>query len=337
MKKSKENYVWLGQVPVGIGAVLKGWDILEKDFRNPNILPVVDFRAMTEKCPHDCNFCFTDKNKKTLSLKEIKIVISEIAKMGARGIDFLGEGEPTIDKDFFEIVEFTSSLGVIPIVFTDGATKLRNRDFVRRLKASGASVVPKCDSLFNSQYQNYVVGDNSGNYFNRRNEAVLILIEKGFSEVKLDGSTRLGFDMVISSRNIHEVPDALRFCRKNNIYIMFSFYLPSGRSAQKNFNKSLYPSLDQIKKAQELIYKIDKEEFDFEHFIWNNFATIGCVERLQIFGDGRVSPCPGNETIIGRIQDYSIKELNQMILSKFPAHNPCSFDGNCIYQKLRNG
>lgn len=330
--KTKENYAWLGQVPIGIGAILKGWNILEKDFRDKSRLPIVDFRAMTNSCPHDCYHCFTDKNKKILSLEEIKRLISEIKNMGAYGINFLGEGEPTIDKDFFEIVEFTSSLGTIPIVFTDGATKLRNRDFVRRLKASGASVVPKCDSLFNPKYQNFVVGDKTNTYFDERNEAVKILIEEGFNEVSSDGSTRIGFDMVISSQNIHEVPKTLRYCRKNNIWIVFAFYLTSGRSAKIDFNKESIPSPKQIKEMQEIVLKIDRDEFGFNHLIWNNFATIGCVERLQIYGDGRVSPCPGNETVIGRIQDYSIKELNQMILSEFPLHNPCSFDGNCIYR-----
>jgi MoaA/NifB/PqqE/SkfB family radical SAM enzyme len=331
MKKSKQNYAWLGKVPIGIGAILKGWDILKEDFKNPNCLPVVDFRAMTPSCPHDCFFCFTDKNKKTLSLKEIKRIICEIKDMGARGIDFLGEGEPTIDKDFFEIVEFTSSLGVIPVVFTEAATKLRNRDFVRRLKASGASVVPKCDSMLNLQYQNEVVKDKTGKYFDQRNKAVELLIEEGFNEINPDGTTRLGFDMVISNRNINEVENMLKVCRQNNIYVMFSFYLPSGRSAKEDFDQNLCPTLIQIQEMQKLISEIDKW-FGFKHQIWNNFATIGCVERLQIYGDGRVSPCPGNETIIGKVQDFSIRELNQMILSEFPAHNPCSFNGNCIYR-----
>jgi hypothetical protein len=33
MKLSKEEYIGLGKVPIGIGAVLKGWNISEKDFR----------------------------------------------------------------------------------------------------------------------------------------------------------------------------------------------------------------------------------------------------------------------------------------------------------------
>ena len=331
MEKSKESYAWLGRIPIGIGAVIKGWDIIGQDFRNPNILPVVDFRAMTEKCPRDCPQCFTDKNKKTLSLGEIKRVICEIKELGARAIDFLGEGEPTLDIDFWEIIEFTNSIGIIPIVFTESATKLRNPDFVKRLKNSGASIIPKCDSLFNSEYQNWVVGDKTNTYFYQRNEVIDILIKNGFNDVSSDGSTRLGFDMVISSQNIYEVPKTLRFCRENNIWIIFSFYLPSGRSAKDDFNKNLYPTLEQKQEMQKLILEIDKE-FGFDHPVWNNFATIGCVERLQIYGDGRVSPCPGNETIIGAVQHYSIRELHQMILDQFPSHDPTCFDGHCLYR-----
>ena len=255
--KTNKKYFGLGQVPIGIGAIMKGWDISEEDFRNPSILPVVDFRAMTATCFHDCFHCFTDKNKRTLSLGTIKRVIGEIAQMGARGIDFLGEGEPTLDKNFFEIVEFTQAQGIIPIVFTDGATKLEDKNFIKRLKDSGCSVCPKCDSLFNPEYQNWVVGDKTNRYFERRNEVVKLLMEAGFNEVSPLGTTRLGFDMVVSSKNIREVPETLRFCRKNNIWIAFSFYLPAGRSGNGNFNKSLMPSKEEMDKMRESVRQID--------------------------------------------------------------------------------
>jgi len=35
--------------------------------------------VMTNACPRNCSFCFTDKNKKTLSLREIKSIIDELA------------------------------------------------------------------------------------------------------------------------------------------------------------------------------------------------------------------------------------------------------------------
>lgn len=327
---SEKAYIGLGRVPVGIGAVLRGWDITEQEFKEK--LPVVDFRAMTEACQHNCIHCFTDKKHRTLTLAQIKYVIDEVAEMGARAIDFLGEGEPTIDPHFFEIIEYTANKGVIPVIFTDASTKMRNRDFIRHVWDTGASICPKCDSIFNRDYQNWVVGDKTGRYFDQRNEALKLLMEHNFNKVESDGTTRLGFDMIISSRNIGEVAETLRYCRKNNLWIVFSFYLPAGRSAGIGFDRSLEPNVKARQEMRKLILSIDKDEFGFEHAIWNNFATMPCVERIQIYGNGQVSPCPGNETIIGMVQDHTIRELHQMVIDQFPGHNPICFDGNCLYR-----
>lgn len=63
-KLTEEKYVGLGNVPIGVGAFIKGWNIEEKRYKDKKKLSVVNFRAMTEACPHDCFHCFTDKKKK---------------------------------------------------------------------------------------------------------------------------------------------------------------------------------------------------------------------------------------------------------------------------------
>ncbi len=332
MKLTKERYFGLGSVPVGIGAVLKGWNVQDEDFRDPSKLPVVDFRAMTNACPHDCFHCFTDKKKKTLTLDEIKSVIDQLAKMQTHAIDFLGEGEPTIDRDFFQIVEYTSSSGIQPVVFTDAATKLRDRGFVQRLYESGASVIPKCDSLYDFEYQNWVVGDKSGTFFEQRNEALELLLEQGFNEVQQDGTTRLGFDMVVSSRNAHEVERTLRYCRENNLWVVFALYLPVGRSGSEDFDKNLILSKEQKKQLRETVRVVDLE-YGFDHFIQNNFATGPCVEYMCIYGDGGVTPCVGNETVMGNIRNDTLVDMNRKILERFPCHDRTQFDGHCIYRE----
>jgi len=332
MKFSKEKYIGLGHVPVGIGAVIKGWNITEEHYRNPDVLPVVDFRAMTPACPHDCFHCFTDKLKKTLTLNEIKNVIDQLAEMKTIAIDYLGEGEPTLDKDFFEIIEYTAKKGIQPIIFTEAAVKLRDRDFVRRIKKSGACVIPKCDSLWNKEFQNWVVGDKTGNYFDQRNEAIKILMEEGFNKPEKDGTTRMGFDMVVCKKNMYEVEKTLRYCRKNNLWVIFAFYLPVGRCTRGDFDKSLMLTKDEKRKIREVVRKVD-EEYGFKHEIVNNFLTSRCVEFMCIYGDGRVSPCPGNETIVGNAKTHSIEELKKMIIEKFPVHNFKTFDGFCPYRE----
>ena len=307
---SNRKYVGLGHVPVGIGAVLKGWDIEECHYRNTARLPVVNFRAMTEACPHNCPHCFTEKKKKTLKIAEIKNIIDQLAEARTHAIDFVGEGEPTIDPDFFTIIEYTASRGIHPVIYTDAATRFRETEFIKRVYESGASVSPKCDSLFNEDYQNWVVGDKQGNYFRQRNEAIDFLIASGFNKVQADGTTRLGFDMVVSKRNMDEVEKTLRYCRENNLWIIFTFYLPSGKSARDNFDFTL--AVDDVDKVTiSKIVKTVDEEYFFFHGGWNNLLTTPCIEFLQICGDGGVTACVGNENLIGNIRDTSIKKLEE--------------------------
>jgi len=221
--------------------------------------------------------------------------------------------------------------GIQPVIFTDAATKMRDRGFVRRVYDSGATVVPKCDSLWNPEYQNWVVGDKTGKYFDQRNKALDLLMEERFNEIQEDGSTRLGFDMVVSAKNVHEVERTLRYCRENNLWIIYAFHLPTGRSGKDDFDKELVVDSLQRKEAKETVQRID-QEYGFNHPIYNNFLTAPCVEFMCIYGDGRVSPCVGNETIIGNIRNDKIKDLKQAIFEKFPCHNLSKFDGYCLYR-----
>ena len=334
-KLSSQTYFGLGRVPIGIGAQLFGWDITEEEFRQGKI-GAIDFRAMTENCLHNCFHCFTDKQRKTLSLDEIKGLIDQIAEIGARGINYLGEGEPTIDPDFFPIVEYTTKKGLVPLIFTDAATRLRDKKFVARLNDLSATVGPKLDSLWNEEYQNWVVGDRKGMYFVQRNKALELLMDSGFNAIRDDGTTRLGFDMVITKRNMYEVERTLRFCRDNNLWIGFSWLLPTGRSGREDFDRSLAVGEEQKVQLRETIKRVDSE-YGFNHRIYNNFATHPCVELIEIFGDGRVSPCSGNDTIVGNVRTESLAVLRDKILRQFPCHNYQTFDGHCLYRPSIGG
>jgi MoaA/NifB/PqqE/SkfB family radical SAM enzyme len=318
--------------PAGIGAIFRGWDVPASHYRDPGKLPVVDFRAFTHKCLLDCFHCFTDKNKKTLTLGKIKDVIDQLSAIETYAINYVGEGEPTLDRDFLEVLQYTNSKGIIPVVFTEAATRMRDRGFVREVKATGASLSPKCDSLFNAGYQNWVVGGKKEKYFDQRNEAIELLMEEGFNDVLPDGATRMGLDMVVSTRNKDDVGRTLRYCRDNNIWVTFSYYLPSGRSGMENFDRSLMLPADDKRKLAEEVRRIDEAEYGYVHEAKNNFLTHGCVEYMQIYGDGRVSPCPGNETIIGNVEKDSIKDLKERLVERFPKHGRTTFDGCCLYR-----
>lgn len=317
----------------GVGAMIKGWDISEERFRDPSKLPVVDLSILTNACPRDCGFCFTNKNRKTLTLKQVKNLLDQLADRDTYAVQYLGEGEPTLDKNFFEIIEYTFKKGIIPMVYSEAALRLVDIDFCKHLFDIGASVLPKCDSLFNEGYQNRIVRSRisgKGSYFRLRNKAIKNLIEVGFNKVQSDGTTRLGFDMVLSYENYHEVEKTLRYCRNNNLYIMFAFHLTAGRTIHTANNE-----IQKRREISELVQLIDKE-YGIERSLYNNFLTGPCKEYLMVRGDGRVQPCPGNEFVLGYVQEKTINELESILLNKFPCHNRISYSGNCPYRPQIN-
>ena len=322
----------------GHGAMIKGWDITEEWFRDKNKLPIVDLAVFTNACPRDCSFCFTDKAIVDLSLNEIKYIIDQLAERETYGIDFLGEGEPPLDKNFFEVIEYTTKKGIIPLVYSEAAIKMTNVDFVKRLYDSGASVLPKCDSLFNEDYQNAVVAGEKhfdSNYFKNRNKAIELLMKEGFNEFNLDGTTRMGFDMVLSSKNYPEVEKTLKFCRENNLYIMFAYHLSSGRDTKLSVGKGeLGLKIEKRAAINNLIAEIDLGYGIIRENNYNNFITGPCKEYLMIRGNGNVQPCPGNETIIGNVRTHSINELEKILLRDHPSHDRVSFSGNCLYRPM---
>jgi MoaA/NifB/PqqE/SkfB family radical SAM enzyme len=332
MKISNKEIFGLGSVPIGIGAALKGWDMTEEQYRSESMLPVVDLRVLTSACPHECPKCFTDKQASTLEKKKIINIIDQLADLNTYAINFLGEGEPTIDPNFFEIIEYTQKNRIIPVIFTDAATKLSDEDFVKRLFDAGATICPKCDSLYDEKYQNECVGDITGQYFKQRNEALELLMKHGFNKASADGSTRLGFDMVTTKGNLHDVERTLRFVRENNLWTVFVTYLPSGRSGDKRFDRSSALSKVEKRIMRELVMKLDRV-YNFNHEPYRNFITTPCVEFMQIYGDGRVSPCPGNELVIGNINNQSIEELATKLIERFPGHDRTKFDGHCGYRQ----
>lgn len=55
-------------------------------------------------------------------------------------------------------------------------------------------------------------------------------------------------------------------------------------------------------------------------------------KAIDFLGEGRGIPYTGNETTICNIQTPTIRELQKIILGKFPGHNPKTFDGHCLYR-----
>ncbi|MFH1452216.1 MAG: radical SAM protein [archaeon] len=331
LKLSKKEYFNVGKVPLGIGAIMGGWNFTEEEFRKPGCLNV-EFRAFTKNCPLNCGYCFTDKLECNLSKEEIKDIILQLKSLGTKTISFVGEGEPTIDPNFMEIMSFCYENNIKAVVFSEGTSKLKNLDFVKKLKKYNVTIVLKCDSLYNEEYQNKVV--NSKNYFKNRNELLSILIKEKFNRSNEAGTTNIGLNMIVTQFNKTDVLKTVKFGRENNIFVMVVEFLMTGRAGKENFDKSMVLPREEIKKLREEIRKMDEEKYGFFHSSFTSYTSVPCTiyGGVHIYGNGDVGRCAGNDKVLGNLRKELLKDIwNRIKLDK------SNFQGECPYRISAHG
>lgn len=329
-------------IRTGMGYTMRGWDFTREELAaaiNGRRMLNPAFELGTNYCPWNCGFCFTEDpgnhegSKRRLAnemtLPEKFVLIDDAAALGVRSINFVGAGEPTIDPDFFKLLEWMGRHKITPIVYTEGALRLRDRSFVRELYRLGATVVLKVNSLHNAKYQNAIVaGDGvrkpprAGNYTAERNEALLMLMEEGFNATD---PTRLAFDTILCRQNAGEILDLHRFARRNNIFVLFVNYLPSGRSCD-----GLHDALSRAEQFEifRQIAEIDAKEFGLVHR--HEFPYAGgtpCSIRglgLYVKIAGAVHDCPGELVGLGNVREESLADIWERARPITEA-----FDGGC--------
>ncbi len=313
--------------PQSHGFTMRGWDftgdeVREAIARDRILNPAVEFG--TNVCPWNCAFCFTEdpanleggKRRLTneMSIERRLRLIDELAELGCRSINFVGAGEPTIEPHFWELLDRMGRRGITPIVYTEGALRLQRSDFANRLLDVGATVVVKVNSLTDSEYQNAVVRGNASkislptlDYTSARNRAIEVLLEAGFAH---SVPTRLAFDTIITMRNASEIETIHRYARRNNIFVLFVNYLPSGRSS------ILQEDALPLPQQQELfarLSQIDRNEFGLVHGTSFPYGGgVPCTIRglgLYIKVTGEVFDCPGESERLGSLAECTVKEL----------------------------
>lgn len=91
----------------------------------------------TNQCNMYCDHCYRDAGAKAadeLSTEEAKAMLEEIAKAGFKIMIFSG-GEPLMRPDLYELVAYAKSLGLRPVLGTNGT--LITPEAARKLKEAG--------------------------------------------------------------------------------------------------------------------------------------------------------------------------------------------------------
>lgn len=277
---------------------------------------------LSNECNLNCPYCYTasansaKRDKKgCLSFDEYKEIILRLKDAGTKTINIVGEGEPTMYQHFDELVEFISLHGMKVLLATNGillSTKNKHLDLLDEVKAT---IVLKVNSR-NPQLQDLLVGRKG--YASLRDKALNKLIEKHFNA---EVPTRLAIDTLLVKPIYDELFDLFLYCRNNNISLIASVYMPTGRTSGFEFHgqealpkglsclDDLYTPMNQDEIDEILTLMKD---YDANHGIPRAaypayISGIACTQLLgvQIDNQGKIWCCPARKVLDNNGQEFS--------------------------------
>ena len=300
---------------------IAGWYFSEEDIKytlsNGHLInPSID---LTNACNLNCPYCYIEDNNSIrkirrpgeLTIEETIEIINDLNSCGAKTINIVGSGEPTIDPHMDEIIDVIHNLNMKTVLFTNGIHIANNPELLKFLMLKNVSIVLKFNSL-SEKIQDLVSGRKG--YTLKRNTALELLIDSGFNAFE---PTRLGLDIIVFKGNYSEIVDIHNFCRENNIFPIAGEFIPTGRTESGKFqgHNALFGFSDKEKQEVtrllqpisnnersalvELLKKID-ENFNIKRS--NNHAYFGggiCTQILGLYIDieGNIWPCVGRKII----------------------------------------
>ncbi len=113
-----------------------GLDILPPFSDNPSAPYRMDL-ALTYRCNNDCHHCYNARPRSfpSLTTADWKKVLEKVWQAGIPHVVFTG-GEPTLQDDLAELVEYANSLGMIAGINTNGR-KLKDLSYIEPLVKAG--------------------------------------------------------------------------------------------------------------------------------------------------------------------------------------------------------
>lgn len=103
--------------------LLKHMDKLQRIQDGKTPVPVMIHVSLINACNLTCSFCCCANRPMTdrLPTAKVKQALDSFAKIGVKGLEFTGGGEPTLHPDFAEIVQYAHDLGYKIGLCTNGA------------------------------------------------------------------------------------------------------------------------------------------------------------------------------------------------------------------------
>ena len=253
------------------------------------------------KCNMNCSFCFLDSGKSAknrISLKDYKMAIRQAKALGVRSVVFAGAGEPLLDKKLFPLMEYSNKLGLYCVLITNAS--LVTEKIAKRMYGMDVSVIASIKSLNPKSLEKLTRVKGSAE---RIYEGFNNLLSAGFNKSE---PTRLGVNVLVCKEIYGEVPDLVRFCVKNNIFVMLESLLWKGRAAEN------LKQLEISDRKKEALYNKLLEEFPRLGKERSFLDAPKCdIDHYAIFVNynGDVWPCFSRDFVMGNVKKENLEEI----------------------------
>ncbi len=285
----------------------------------------------TKACNLKCEHCYRDaggKDPNELSTSEGKELLSEIAKAGFK-IVILSGGEPLLRKDIFELISYAASVGLRPVLGTNGV--LFTAEIVRKLKAAGAARVGI--SLDSKDFQVH-------DAFRKHKGAW----EKTVEAMRICRQEDLDFQVhtTVTRRNYKEIIGITDFVTELGAKAHHVFFLvPTGRGKEIS---DVFITAKEIREVLEkILNKQKKTRIELKPVCAPQFIPLakkmnvelrfkrGCLAGTSyccILPNGDVHPCPYLPLKLGNVRQEKFSSIweNNPVFNKLRS---LEYSGNC--------
>jgi len=172
-------------------------------------------------CNYQCIKCcnrFRKFKTGVFSIKEIKNTILRLKKLGAKVLVIAGEGEPTLDINFKQIIKFADKNNLIPYVFTNGS-KI-NKQLACFLAKHKASLIINMDSFNPQKYDTYVRKKGAFRILMNNLRFIRKYYQRKIGKSGKHKTVSLAINLVLNNENTGQIPKIKKFCDGDMVFVV---------------------------------------------------------------------------------------------------------------------
>lgn len=232
--------------------------------------------------------------------------MKEAIGIGARSVSILGEGEPLLYENLFQLIDCINSYDIQAIVYTNNTLITEKK--ARGLFEKNVLMVAKLNSL-RTATQRKISGDNNAH---KIFDGLDILKNVGFNRTT---PSRLVLHTVIINDNYNELCEMWQMCRDENIIPYFQVFVPPAQNSRnQKYVKQLVVPKEKVKELFSELQRIDKNKYGF---LWDKNYTypipgMGCSvvkAGCAIDSFGNVKLCAYVDQNLGNVRNESLRDI----------------------------